>query len=317
MSDGAVDVAAGVLIRADGKVLLAQRPDRKVYAGFWEFPGGKVEAGETTRVALDRELDEELAIKVERAYPWLTQTFTYPHATVRIHFFRVTAWQGELVAREHQAFDWQAPDHMTLAPMLPANTPILRALELAHEYAMSDVAGMGEAAFLQALERRLRGGLKVVELNERGLTREALRALGGRVLALCRTHRARLLVNSDVQVAHEIGADGVHLSPSQLAAIDERPPFAWVAASCGDALELAKAASLALDFVVVGPVLRAVSTTVPTASTVPAVPMGWAGFSALIDRYPLPVFAAGGLTRADLDSAWSAGAHGVASTADW
>lgn len=308
MNEDAVDVAAGVLIRADGKVLLAQRPDRKVYAGFWEFPGGKVEAGETTRVALDRELDEELAIKVERAYPWLTQTFTYPHATVRIHFFRVTAWQGELVAREHQAFDWQAPDHMTLAPMLPANTPILRALVLAHEYATTSVARMGEAAFLQALERRLCDGLKVVELSERGLSRDALRSLGARVLALCREHRARLLVNNDVQVAHEIGADGVHLSASQLAMIEERPPFAWVAASCGDALQLAKAASLALDFVVVGPVLRGTGTTAP---------MGWTGFSALIDRYPLPVFAAGGLTRTDLDSAWSFGAHGVASTADW
>lgn len=308
MTETAVDVAAGVLIRADGKVLLAQRPERKVYAGFWEFPGGKVEAGESARIALDRELDEELAIKVERAYPWLTQTFTYPHATVRIHFFRVTAWQGDLVAREHQAFDWQAPDHMTLAPMLPANTPILRALVLPHEYATSNVAKLGEAPFLHALEARLRDGLKVVELNERGLSRGALRALGMRMLALCRAHRARLLVNADLQVAQEIGADGVHLSTSQLATIDERPPFAWVAASCGEALALAKAASLALDFVVVGPVARGNGSTAP---------LGWPAFAALIDRYPLPVFAAGGLTRADLDAAWRAGAHGVATSDDW
>lgn len=308
MSEAAVDVAAGVLIRADGKVLLAQRPESKVYAGFWEFPGGKVEAGETARIALDRELDEELAIKVECAYPWLTQTFTYPHATVRIHFFRVTAWQGEPVAREHQAFDWQAPDHMTLAPMLPANTPILRALDLPHEYATTNVARLGEESFLRALEMRLRGGLRVVELRERGLSRQALRALGARVLALCRAHRARLLVNADLQVAQEIGADGIHLSASQLAVVDERPPFAWVAASCGDALALAKAASLALDFVVVGPVVRGSGSTAP---------LGWSGFSALIDRYPLPVFAAGGLTRADLDVAWRGGAHGVATSDDW
>ncbi len=308
MSESAVDVAAGVLIRADGKVLLAQRPERKVYAGFWEFPGGKVEAGETARVALDRELDEELAIKVERAYPWLTQTFTYPHATVRIHFFRVTEWHGELVAREHQAFDWQAPDHMTLAPMLPANTPILRALDLPHEYATTSVARLGEPAFLRALEARLRDGLRVVELHERGMPRDALRTLGSSVLALCRAHRARLLVKGDMQVAQEIGADGVHLSASQLEIIEERPPFAWVAASCGDALALAKAASLALDFVVVGPVARGSGSTAP---------LGWPGFSALIDRYPLPVFAAGGLSRTDLDAAWRAGAHGVATHDDW
>ena len=90
-----VEVAVAVLIRMDGRVLLARRPAGKVYAGYWEFPGGKVEPGESVRDALEREIREELAVEVERAHPWITRVFTYPHATVRLHFYRVLAWRGE------------------------------------------------------------------------------------------------------------------------------------------------------------------------------------------------------------------------------
>ncbi len=305
MTATAVDVAAGVLIGGDGQVLLAQRPVAKVYAGYWEFPGGKVEQGETPRVALDRELHEELGIRVTCAYPWLTQIFEYPHATVRIFFYRVTAWEGVMVPREHQALEWQRPERMTLAPMLPANTPLLRALEIATEYAISNVAEVGERDFLKSLERRLSRGLKLVQLLEELPDRAGLRALGQRVLALCRLHGARLLVNADMQVAQEIGADGLHLSGAQLAQLEERPHFAWVGATCHDEGELTKAASLALDFVVLGPVVEA-------ATANERVAIGWQRFSRLIENYPLPVFAAGGLTRAYLETAWTHGAHGIA-----
>ena len=95
-----VEVAAAVLIRPDDSFLLACRPDGKPYAGYWEFPGGKIEAGESPLQALTRELDEELGITVRQATPWLTRTFSYPHATVRLRFYRVTAWHGELTPRE-------------------------------------------------------------------------------------------------------------------------------------------------------------------------------------------------------------------------
>ena len=93
--------------RTDGTYLLAQRPADKIWAGYWEFPGGKIEPGETPYQALVRELREELGITVITAYPWLTRVFTYPHATVRLNFFRVTAWSGELHPHEGQAFAWQ------------------------------------------------------------------------------------------------------------------------------------------------------------------------------------------------------------------
>ena len=109
MKGNVVRVAAAVLLRADGAVLLAQRPAGKAYAGYWEFPGGKFEPGETPRQALDRELREELGIVVRRASPWFIQEFVYPHAHVELNFFRVHAWNGELVGHDGQAFEWQAP----------------------------------------------------------------------------------------------------------------------------------------------------------------------------------------------------------------
>jgi 8-oxo-dGTP diphosphatase len=302
----AVDVAAGVLVHADGQVLLAQRPERKVYAGYWEFPGGKVEDGETFRVALDRELSEELGIVVQQAYPWLTQTFTYPHATVRIHFFRVVAWTGQPTAKEHQGLEWQRPAHMSLAPMLPANTPILRALELAHEYVISDAATAGEDAYLAALAAQLAAGVKIVVVREPTLARERLRTLAARVVTLCRAHHARVLVDKDIQVAQEVGADGVHLTAQQLAALDQRPPFAWVGASCQDELALAKAEELVLDYVELGPVRASGAADLAA--------LDWQRLARLLGDFSLPVFACGELRRADLEQAWLHGAHGLALT---
>src|SRR5713101_2605525 len=89
-----VDVAVAVLIRSDGKALLAQRPASKVYSGYWEFPGGKIEPGEPVADALRREIREELGIEIERAYPWITRVFSYPHAKVRLHFYRSTPGTG-------------------------------------------------------------------------------------------------------------------------------------------------------------------------------------------------------------------------------
>ena len=118
------------MLRADGReFLLAQRPEGKVYAGYWEFPGGKVEPGESVRQALIRELQEELGITVPACSPWLTRQFTYPHATVRLNFWRVTAWSGEIgitAPLEHAAVDWlECGKNSTVAPILPANDPIL------------------------------------------------------------------------------------------------------------------------------------------------------------------------------------------------
>jgi 8-oxo-dGTP diphosphatase len=119
------EVAVGVLLRPDGCFLLAQRPIGKPYEGYWEFPGGKLEAGESVEAALARELNEELGIRAQAIARWRVLEHDYPHAYVRLFFCKVTAWDGEPVGREGQAFAWQSSS-TTLSPLLPATLPVLQ-----------------------------------------------------------------------------------------------------------------------------------------------------------------------------------------------
>ena len=122
--DDIVDVAVGVLIDERGRFLLTSRPAGKVYAGWWEFPGGKLERGESVVAALARELHEELGIDVDEARPWQVTRMDYAHARVRLHFCKVLAWRGELQMREGQAMAWQTLP-VTVAPVLPGTLPVL------------------------------------------------------------------------------------------------------------------------------------------------------------------------------------------------
>ena len=300
-----VEVAAAVLQREDNSFLLAQRPPDKIWAGYWEFPGGKIESGETPYHALVRELREELGITVETAYPWLTRVYTYPHATVRLNFFRVTAWSGELHPHEGQQFSWQYVPDVTVAPVLPANDPILRALSLPTLYAISNVQELGEAEFMRRLEAALANGLRLVQLREKDYSREALRTLALKMLPLLRQHDARLIINADIELAKEIGADGVQLTGAQLAELRERPAVDWCAASCHNAGELRNAEELGCDFALLSPVLA--------TQTHPGAPhLGWEKFAAIAAGSSIPVYALGGLTHADMQTAWQHGAHGIA-----
>ena len=119
-----IDVAVGVLIRPDGDFLLTSRPAGKVYAGYWEFPGGKFEPGESVQQALSRELFEELGLHLHQIEPWRQELVDYPHALVRLHFCKVLAWSGELQMREAQSFAWQRLP-VTVAPVLPGTVPVL------------------------------------------------------------------------------------------------------------------------------------------------------------------------------------------------
>jgi len=303
--DKVVEVAAAVLQRPDGTFLLAQRPVDKIWAGYWEFPGGKVEQGETAHDALVRELREELGITVQAAYPWLTGVFTYPHATVRLSFFRVTEWTGELHPHEGQQFAWQQHGGVNVAPILPANTPILRALELPVLYAISNVAEIGLARFLVSLQAKLDNGLKLIQLREKSLAREEMLSLSERVLTLARAYGAKVLINHDVTLAQEVGADGVHLTSTQLNELKERPDLDWCAASCHSVEELRSAEMLGCDFAVLSPVL-------PTQSHPGAPHLGWEGFAAIAAGSSIPVYALGGLKLGDMQTAWRHGAHGIA-----
>ncbi len=300
-----VDVAAGVMVRGDGRFLLGQRAPDAVYAGYWEFPGGKVEAGESPAQALCRELEEELGVRVRHLRPWLRREHLYEHAHVRLHFFEVTAWDGEVNDHVHSALRWQAVDGPPPEPMLPANGPIMKALRLPRMMGITRAAAVGVERQLAELDAALAAGLKLVQIREPGLAWEARRDFAAEAVRRAHAAGALALVNDDVELARETGADGVHLPASRLAGLDARPDFPWVGASCHLREELERAAELGLDYALLG----AVRDT-PTHPGAP--PLGWERFAALAAGLPLPVLALGGLTAADMETARDAGAHGVA-----
>jgi 8-oxo-dGTP diphosphatase len=299
-----VEVAAAVLQRADGSFLLAQRPAGKVFAGYWEFPGGKVEPGEAPGLALARELHEELGIDVERSYPWLTRVFTYPHATVRLRFYRVLEWKNEPHPRENQALAWQRFDGRMAEPMLPANAPVLASLALPWEYAITDAGTLGVSGMLSLLEERLEQGLKLLQIREPKLPLDERNLFTEQAIDLAHRYGCKVMVKAPPAVLCA-GAHGLHLTAAQLMTLESKPANMLVAASCHTRAELERAMQLELDFAVLGPVKR-------TASHAADVPLGWEEFSAMAREASIPVYAIGGLTAADRDEAWSAGAHGLA-----
>ena len=299
------EVAAAVIEKPDGSFLLGQRAPDTFYPGYWEFPGGKVEAGESPREALVRELREELEIEVLRATPWLVREHVYEHAHVRLHFFRVPEWRGELRDHVHAALGWQRPGATSVAPMLPANAPVLAALALPDFYGITHAHEIGVSPQLTLLEHALQNGLRLVQLRESKLPADQREPFAAAAAALCHRHGARLLVNGDAQLAWAVGADGLHLTGEQLKSLRGRPNFPLVAASCHDAAELKRAADYQLDFAVVGAIK-------PTTSHPGRPGIGWETLARLLANYPLPVYAIGGLDYADMDSARAAGAHGIA-----
>ena len=301
-----IQVAVGVLQRTDGSVLLAERPAGKAMSGYWEFPGGKIEPGEAPAKALARELHEELGITINHAMPWLTRTFHYPHATAHLQMFRVTSWRGEPHGREEQELSWQDPHRVDIAPLLPANYEIMDALRLPSLYAISQAAQLGIDEFMARLHAALQRGVRLVQVREKDMDAGTLRGFTQDVIKLCHSHGARVLVNGDIRLARQTGADGVHLQSNQYIGLDNSPvdDMLW-AASCHNRAELQRAAQLGADFAVLSPVL-------PTQSHPGAPTLGWEGFAAACRDLPMPVYALGGMQTGMLEHALAHNAHGIA-----
>lgn len=302
-----VHVAAGALIDGAGRVLVAKRPDRAHQGGLWEFPGGKLEAGESVGAALARELYEELGIVVRRARPLIGVEHAYADKTVRLDVWRVEDWSGVPHGREGQPLAWREPAGLDPADFPAADVPVLAALRLPPLYLVSGEPADTPALFLARLDAALARGVRLVQLRAKALPAAALATLYRAAHARCRAAGARLLLNGTPALAAVLEADGVHLDARRLAACTQRPLPAGrlVGASCHTAAELAHARAIGCDFAVLGPVAA-------TATHPGAVALGWARFAAMAAGAGLPVYALGGLGPEDLAAAWTAGAQGVA-----
>ena len=302
MTDKITEVAAAVIERP-GEFLLAQRPAGKPYPGYWEFPGGKIEPGEDARAALVRELREELGIEAREATPWITRVYAYTHATVRLHFFRVAAWEGEPRPLEDQAIRWQRVQAPDVAPMLPANAPVLAALALPALMIVSNAGALGIDAWIARLSACLVEERLLVQIREKGMSHQRLQHLVSRTLARTEPFGSQVVVNSDCGAFPQ--SAGTHFTSAALMQAKARPDAPLAGASCHDAAELEHAAGIGLDYALLGPVKA-------TASHPGAAVLGWERFAELAGDRPMPVYAIGGLTRADLGEAKRRGAHGVA-----
>ena len=310
-----IDVAVAILQRKNKagqyEFLLASRPEGKGWAGWWEFPGGKIEANERPEHALSRELKEELGIKPTTMQQWITRRFDYPAThdsaakMVNLHFYFVDAWEGELRPHEGQQLSWQSPQNITVSPILPANVPIMKALALPPVYVITNLAEMGEQAFFAGLESQLERGLRLIQVREKQLTKDQMMTFAKQVIMLARAYDAKVLISEDIALARQLGADGVHLPSQSLLMLKTKSESMIVAASTHNAIELAHAQALDLNFVVLSPVKS-------TLSHSEANPLGWQKFATLAENSTLPIYALGGMALSDLPLALSHGARGVA-----
>jgi 8-oxo-dGTP diphosphatase len=296
----------GVIVRTDGAVLLADRPVGKPYAGYWEFPGGKIENGESVEQALERELAEELGVRVRSTEPWNVLEYDYPHAYVRLHFQRIFDWLGTPHPVEGQRLMFLRPGEDPPTPLLPAAVPALRWMQLPTVTAYSEQASTDAEQALQWVERALARGLRQILWYEPLLSgaalEQALRLCGARA----RAYGARLLIDNRIDPGRLELADGCFLSADQLRTATVRPGAQWVGAGVRDQCDLAHAAALACDFAVIQ---DEVTHPWPAAADATAT---WETISALGRVSSLPLYAELEPNVDNLRQARRHGAHGLA-----
>jgi 8-oxo-dGTP diphosphatase len=301
-----VHVVAGVLTDARGRILLARRTAGRDLAGAWEFPGGKLEPGETAFQALDRELHEELGIRIHSMEPLIAVAQAYNDKRIVLDVYRVTRFSGKPHDREKQALAWSPPEKLCTYPMPPADRPVVAALTQPLHYLITPGLIGERGKFLQRIEQALLSGTRRIQLRVDPGESANLAGLATEVKRLCDMASAELLVNSDIDLAAQLHC-GVHLRAAQLMALAERPLPAGipVAASCHNEAELRQAETIGVDFVVLGPVGK-------TPTHVEHAPIGWKNFVQLREHVSLPIYALGGMKPQDHDTARRNGAQGIA-----
>ena len=304
-----IDVAVAVVFNQAGQVLWGCRPEGKPYAGYWEFPGGKVEPAETVWQALVRELKEELDITATEGGPWFLIEHDYDHANVRLHLYRVWSFEGTPKSLEQQQFTWASLDRSDLSPILPATEPLLQKLAQPALMALSNYEADFEACAAR-LEAALRSANSevFVQFREKELRGEALIQAFEHCHGLCQSTGHFMLLNSSTWVNLQAHLNflpcPLHLTEADLLS-NKFTDLQCAGASVHSAESLEVAFKRGLNYAVLG--------AVKETSSHPGQPgIGWAKFQNIALNARLPVFAIGGLGPVDFQSARKNGAHGVA-----
>ena len=306
MSSSVVHVAVGVVQNPQGKILIAKRPAHVHQGELWEFPGGKVEAGESLPEALRRELHEEIGIDVHHARPLIRIPYHYPDKQVLLDVWLIEAFDGTPHGKENQPIDWLSPSALWDRPFPAANAPIIQAINLPNYYLITGTF-FDETDFLRKLQQALENGVRLVQLRAKDMDSDAFLRLAKLASEVCHTHEARILLNAEPAMVEEAGADGVHLTTARLLGLSTRPLGSdkLVAASVHDQEQLKQAEKISVDFSVVSSIL-------PTPSHRGVQTLGWQGFQHLTEQATHPVYALGGMQVQYLPTVWQYGGQGIA-----
>lgn len=297
-------VALGVIKNSAGEVLIALRPKNSHQGGLWEFPGGKVKSYESTTQCLNRELQEELGISVQKLLPLIKIQHQYQGLKLLFRVYTVISFVGKPKGREGQSIKWINPDKLVNYPFPLASYPIITATRLPTDYA---IINANKADILwKNLTTVLQRGIKLIQLRIQALSVQEITNFIQLAYPLCKKQNASLLLNSTVKNISDIVIDGIHLTSCDLLALSAKPnKYTWVAASCHNELELKHAEKIGVDFVVLAPVK-------PTSTHPNTKPLGWVRFKSLTAKTNLPVFALGGMCHEHKTVAQIAGAQGIA-----
>ncbi|RJG11839.1 Nudix family hydrolase [Pseudomonas cavernicola] len=302
-----VHVAAAVIRGVDGRVLLARRLEDKHQGGLWEFPGGKVEEGESVPAALHRELAEELGIQVSAARPLIQVQHDYADKHVLLDVWEVSAFSGEPHGAEGQPLAWASAKQLADYEFPAANRPIVAAARLPAHYLITP-ENLEPQALLRGLKAALDSGVRLVQLRAPTMYDPQYRDLAVDAVGLC-AGRAQLMLKGPLEWLGDFPAAGWHLTSTQLRKLVSGgrpfPSARWLAASCHNAEELTLAAQMGVDFVTLSPVQA--TQTHPEAQ-----PLGWDKAAELIAGFNQPVYLLGGVGATETERAWQIGAQGVA-----
>ena len=302
-----VHVAAAVIRGTDGSILIARRADTQHQGGLWEFPGGKVEAGESVEAALARELKEELGITVEVARPLIKVQHDYPDKQVLLDVWEVSAFSGEPHGVEGQPLAWVSQRELVDYRFPDANQPIVGAARLPDQYLITPDE-LETPELLRGIQKAIAGGIRLISLRAPNWYDPKYRDLAVDATGLC-AGKAQLMLKGPLEWLGDFPSAGWHLTAAQLRKYAAKgrplPKDRWLAASCHNAEELALAEQMDVDFVTLSPVLA-------TQTHPDAPPLGWEQAQQLIANFSKPVFLLGGLGPDDRQQAWSVGAQGVA-----
>lgn len=302
-----IDVAAAAIFNDRDELLIAKRAAHLHQGNLWEFPGGKLELGETAAQALSRELQEELGITPTQFRPLITVTHQYADKAVRLHVFQVESFVGEPHGHEGQPLAWVARKKLSDYPFPAANLPIVAAVQLPERLLITPEPEP-HADFLESIALACQRGIRLLQLRAHGLSDMQYRQLAQQLREITSAYECMLVLNRKPEVIHDLPCDGWHLSADNLlrfnpAAGSSRPR--WLSASVHNKAELEQAVRVGADFILISPV----STT---ASHPEASPLGWSGFTELATLASRPAYALGGMTNSDLAQSWQAGGQGVA-----